>query len=350
MSRYHVSPGKVDEAYSLTASLLRKKFAIEEQAESKILLLRAKCLFEMGQVDDAVKHLRQILQGDPDNKEAIKEMKILRNLSRKKTEGDTAYKSRKFDDAISIYTSIIDSLKEAYDECAGRVFCAKVYFNRGACNANLRKHQECVHDCTSAIELDDEYLKAYVRRANSNLVIGGEKECQAAINDFEKAQSLASEDEYETYEEKIDEAKVALKRSKRKDLYKLLDVTKDATDSEIKKAYRKLALKLHPDRHANSSEEEKSQAEMKFREVNLAYEILSDPEKKKRYDSGVDENEIDDPHARPGGGHGGFGGGHGGIDPDLLFHMFMQQQMGGMGGGGGGGRRRARGPSGFHFH
>ena len=75
---------------------------------------------------------------------------------------------------------------------------------------------------------------------------------------------------------------------------------------------RKLALKWHPDRHASSSEEEKKKAEAVFRDVNLAYEVLSDPAKKQRYDDGVEEQDLDNPHAQPGGMHS-HGGGMGGI-------------------------------------
>lgn len=88
-------------------------------------------------------------------------------------------------------------------------------------------------------------------------------------------------------------------------------------------------MKWHPDRHANSSEEQKKEAEEKFRSMNLAYEVLSDPVKKKRYDDGVDEQDLDNPHAGPG-GHGGFGGFHGGgIDPSIFMNMFNHQKGGG---------------------
>ena len=110
---------------------------------------------------------------------------------------------------------------------------------------------------------------------------------------------------------------------------------------------RKLALKWHPDRHASSSEEEKKKAEAVFRDVNLAYEVLSDPVKKQRYDDGVEEQDLDNPHAGMH-SHGGGMGGMGGIDPEVLFQMFMQQQ-GGMGGMGGGSRRGGGMPGGFHF-
>jgi DnaJ family protein C protein 7 len=132
--------------------------------------------------------------------------------------------------------------------------------------------------------------------------------------------------------------------AKRKDLYKILGVARDADEKEINKAYKKAALLYHPDKQAGKSDEERSAAEAKFKAIGEAYEVLSDAEKKARYDSGVDVEDLDNPHAGPGGhgGGGGFHGGHGGIDPSVLFQMFMQQQGGGGGGGG-------RGRGGFHF-
>jgi DnaJ family protein C protein 7 len=97
-------------------------------------------------------------------------------------------------------------------------------------------------------------------------------------------------------------------------------------------------MKQQPDRQ-KGTEEEKEKAEATFRDINLANEILSDPEKRRRYDQGVDEQDIDDPHAQPHGhSHGGHGG-MGGMDQEMLFEMFMRQQQAGRGRGGGG----------FHF-
>ena len=125
------------------------------------------------------------------------------------------------------------------------------------------------------------------------------------------------------------QTKTAIEMAKRKDLYKILGVTRNADIDEIKKAYRKAALMYHPDKQSGKSDQERAQADAKFKDIGEAYEILSDPEKRSRYDNGVDIEDIDNPHARPGGrGHGGHGGFHG-MDPNMLFHMFMQQQGGG---------------------
>ncbi|EGY51292.1 molecular chaperone DnaJ [Neisseria shayeganii] len=107
------------------------------------------------------------------------------------------------------------------------------------------------------------------------------------------------------------------------DYYQVLGVAKGASDSDIKKAYRKLAMQYHPDRNPDNKE-----AEEKFKEVQKAYDILSDPEKRARYDqfghAGVD------PNMGGGGGFGGFGGA-GGFD----FGDIFSQMFGGTAGGGG---------------
>ena len=119
----------------------------------------------------------------------------------------------------------------------------------------------------------------------------------------------------------------------KRDYYEVLGVEKNASDSEIKKAYRKMAQKYHPDMNPGDKE-----AEAKFKEVNEANEVLSDADKRARYDqygfAGVD------PNFNPGGfGGGGFGGGFGGFgDLGDLFGDFF-------GGGFGGGSRRQNVPT-----
>lgn len=97
----------------------------------------------------------------------------------------------------------------------------------------------------------------------------------------------------------------------KRDYYEVLGVSKTATEEEIKKAYRKLALKYHPDQNAGDKG-----AEEKFKEVGEAYEVLSDAQKRAAYDQYG--HAAFDPRARAGGGRGGspFGGFH---DPADLF-------------------------------
>lgn len=105
--------------------------------------------------------------------------------------------------------------------------------------------------------------------------------------------------------------------SEKRDYYEVLGVAKSASASEIKKAYRKLALKYHPDKNEGDAD-----AENKFKEAAEAYEVLSNSEKKSRYDQ----------FGHAGMGGGGFGGG---MNMDDIFSQFGDIFGGAFGGGGG---------------
>jgi len=114
------------------------------------------------------------------------------------------------------------------------------------------------------------------------------------------------DDQKQQAQQKLKESEVALKQSKEKNYYKILGISRQATKSEIKKAYRELALKWHPDKNTDNVEE----AEKKFQDIGEAYEVLSNDENRAKYDRGepVFENQ---------------GGGH--QDPHQFFNRHFQQ-------------------------
>merc|ERR1712045_234607 len=149
-------------------------------------------------------------------------------------------------------------------------------------------------------ELDPNYTKAALRRAKCYMET---EQYEEAIRDYERI--LKSDKSNMEYRQLLQEAKLELKKSKRKDYYKILGVEKSANEDEIKKAYRKRAMVHHPDRHSSASDDEK---------------------KRRMYDSGQD---LED-----GGGHGFHD-----VDPNSIFQAFFGGGggMGGMGGHGMGG-------------
>ncbi len=118
------------------------------------------------------------------------------------------------------------------------------------------------------------------------------------------------------------------------DYYQVLGVERNADDATIKKAYRKLAMKYHPDRNPDDKE-----AEEKFKEIGEAYEVLSDADKRAAYD------RMGHEAFKNGGMNGAGGGGFGGFtDPMDIFAQMFGGGFGGFGGFGGGGSRRQADP------
>jgi len=118
----------------------------------------------------------------------------------------------------------------------------------------------------------------------------------------------------------------------KKDFYEILGISKNATEAEIKKAYRKKAIEFHPDKNPGNKE-----AEENFKAAAEAYEVLSDAQKKAKYDQ-FGHQAFD--------GSGGFGGGHGGMNMDDIFSQFgdiFGGAFGGQFGGNSGGQRRVKG-------
>lgn len=164
--------------------------------------------------------------------------------------------------------------------------------------------------------------------------MGESGDWEAAVRELKSLQEANPQDT--SIAKELRQAELELKKSKRKDFYKIIGVEKDASENDIKKAYRKLAIVHHPDKNPDDED-----AEKRFKEIGEAYETLSDPEKRARYDSGED---LIDPSDMFGGGAGGFPGGMGGmgISPEVIFNMMNSQ-------GGGGGFSFGSGGAGSDF-
>eukprot|EP00605_Chrysophyceae_sp_TOSAG23-4_P000491 GSChrysophyteH1.ASY1.ANO1.550.1 assembled CDS len=361
--------GKTEDAYNLTNQMMRSQTSCNGNTE--FMLLRAKCLTQMGDVENAVRSLQHALRTDPDNAFVRMTYKYLREVMDLKKEGDNAYRSADYESAVAEWTKCLESCIQHVDAkskaglisgpIVGAIYRAKLYCNRAQAKGKLKKYQEAVDDCTLSISTDGTFLKGYLRRAEFNFAIGGKEALNMCIQDYTKVGSLqdsngTADDDKIPVKKKIQEVQVALKRAGKKDLYRVLAVPNGADEDSIKKAYKKAALKYHPDKQATKSAKEQEDASTKFKEINEAYGILSDPAKRKRYDAGVDVENLDQPeshdqfHGGMRGGGGGMPGGMGGIDPEMLFQMFGGGGMpGGMPGGMGGRRRGGGGAGGNPF-
>ena len=324
----YLALGQYGDASGMASRVLRETGDRNVEA----LYVRGMAHYYLENFDLASNHFRTGVQYDPDHAKCMRMLKRVRKLTKVKAAGNAAFKARDFTGAVDAFSEALalDPDHKSYN--------AKLHANRAAAYLKLGALDEAEQDCSQAITLDPEYAKAFARRGSIRL----QKELyQEAVYDYERATSL--DPESRNFQSELRKAKKELKKSLRKDLYKILEVPKSASGAEIKKAYRKLARKWHPDKLATKSDEEKAKAEVIFKDIQLAYGILSDTEKRAQYDEGFEVSDIDNGTAghNPfggggfGGGFGGGGFGGGGIPEDIFAQMFG----GGMGGGRGG----------FHF-
>lgn len=286
----------------------------------EFLFWRGRILLYNGQQDMGKKHIKQALQVDPDFKQCQQFWKNIQKAEKAKTEAAECFQRGEIEQALKLYDDCL-----AFDPLNNSFNMAIVY--NKACGLSKVGQTDAALDALSqAIKMNPEYVKAYFKRGD--ILLETEK-FEEAIREYSKVKEFAPQTP--GLREKLKAAQLELKKSKRKDLYKILEVDKGAGPSMIKTAYRKRAVQWHPDKHANSDEATQKEAEAKFKEIGEAYAILSDPKKKEMYDSGMDVEEIE----QGGGGHGGMGG----MNPnDIFAQMFAQGGMGGMGGMGGGQR------------
>lgn len=273
--------GRVEEAGDLAVSCMHI-----EPSNADAIYVRGLCLYYSDNLDKGLVHFQRTLTLDPDHSKARNLRVKAKSLKEKKQTGNELYTAGKFREAQVVYTDAltVDPLNKDIN--------SKLYYNRALVNVKCGNINDAIRDCTAALAINGGYLKALLMRARCHNDMKNWEEC---VKDYEQALTL---EKTAATNNLLKAAKLELKKSKRKDYYKILGIERNATDHEVKKAYRKRALVHHPDRHSNASDEVKLLEECKFKEVGEAYAVLSDARKRSRYDNGQD---LDD---EPGGGHG----------------------------------------------
>ncbi|KAM3070270.1 hypothetical protein ACMFMG_010106 [Clarireedia jacksonii] len=299
------------DAQNMAMSILRNN-----SQDPEALVLRGRALYSQGENEKAMQHFRQALNCDPDYKDAVKYLRLVKKVDTLKSEGNAEFKAGRYQNAIDKYSQALEL------DPSNKGTNSKLLQNRALCKSRLKDYAAAIADCDSALQLDPTYVKAKKTKATA---LGESGNWEEAVRELKQLQEQDPQDP--SLAKEVRRAELELKKSKRKDYYKILGVDKDADETQIKKAYRKAAIIHHPDKNR-----EDEHAAERFKDIGEAYETLSDPQKRARYDSGVD---LEDPMDGFGGGMGGGGGMN--IDPEILMQMFGAQMGGGMGGGRGGG-------------
>ncbi len=245
------------EAQNIAMALLRNN-----NQDPDALVLRGRIMYAQGENEKAIQHFRQALSCDPDFKEAVRNLRMVQKLERMKQEGNSAFKLGRYQEAINTYSGALEV------DPSNKNTNSKILQNRALCNTRLKNWKQAVADCEKALELDPSYTKARKTRAKA---LGEAGNWEEAVREL-KAIHEANPAEPGIAKE-IRDAELELKKSKRKDYYKILGVNKDCTEQEVKKAYRKLAIVHHPDKNPDDEN-----AADRFKEIQEAHETLSDPQ------------------------------------------------------------------------
>ena len=339
-----LSGAKLEEADAASKELM----TAQGKRDPASLLSRARVLHYLGQTPEAEKHVGVALRLDPEHAPSARLRRSIRKAEDLKKRGNDAFKAGSWQAAIDAYSQCleVDARNAAYN--------ARVLSNRSAAWGKLGRHAEAFEDASLAIAASDKWAKGHIRRAAAGVALGDLEHLQGAVRDYNRAKEVLAEAPesdggkeaaLKEAEAGLRQAKAALKAAKRKDYYKVLELERGCSEDDIKKAYRKMALRYHPDRHSTGEEQERRKAESMFKDVSEAYGILSDPVKRQQFDEGMvpdgsgamgHPHDSDDERGHGHGhghGHGGHHGhGHGGFQPRGVPRGF-----GGFGGGGGGG-------------
>lgn len=299
----------------------------------RILEMRARFYFTNNEMASAIKHLKLCINTASDASSCTAMLKSSNNFSSNYDSASKAISKKDFDTATK-HINICEVLATKYASAESKLALSvkglkvKVLLAQG-------KKETAVNYLNDLIKASPKNDDLKIQRAELLRDLGDYDGAMIDLQDVRKRQK--NNKKVINMIEKIAEIQ---DKEKHVDYYTTLGLKHGASLKEVKDAYRKAVVKWHPDRYKEPLK--KKEAEKKMKMINKAYDVLSDPEKKKMYDLGQDpENMAPPPNGENGqqyyqGGGGGQGFQfNGGMPGGMDFGEILRQMMGGMGGGGG---------------
>ncbi|XP_076324842.1 dnaJ homolog subfamily C member P58IPK isoform X1 [Tachypleus tridentatus] len=235
--------------------------------------------YKLGEVDESLMVIRECLKLDPDHKQCFIHYKKVKKL---------AAQLRTMQDSISQndYTSCVEKANAALKTEPEMLHIVQHIKGRMChCLNKGGQPSEAISVCSEAVKLNAEDVNALCDRADAYIL---NEDYDKAKEDFQHAVNI--DEHLQRAKEGLEKTQKLVKQAKKRDYYKILGVRRTAGKREIMKAYRKLAMKWHPD---NFQGDEKKTAEKKFIDIAAAKEVLTDPEKRQKFDNGEDPLDPD---------------------------------------------------------
>ncbi|XP_033225841.1 dnaJ homolog subfamily C member 3 [Belonocnema kinseyi] len=231
-------------------------------------------LYRLGQVDEALKEIRECLKLDPEHKECFPFYKKVKKVAKLLSDATTAQEVKDSGDCIRFANRVLqqEATVKNVRYTALHLLCK--------CYAADNKVSDAIKSCDEAFRIRKE---PGILCDRAEAYLAGEM-YDDAIRDYKEALEL--DPHFQRASEGLQRAQQRQKLSESRDYYKILDVPRTASKREIVKAYRKAAQKWHPDNFQDG--EEKKRAEKKFIDIAAAKEVLTDEEKREKFDRGED--------------------------------------------------------------
>ncbi|CAI0374858.1 unnamed protein product [Linum tenue] len=282
----------------------------------------SKSYFNLGKLDDAVDLLGKIEKMGPFSdkyasrlfESSISVLATIRDLLQHKTAGNEAFRSGNYKEAVEQYSAALSSNIES------RPFAAICFCNRAAAYQAMGQLADAIADCSLSVALDGNYSKAVSRRATLHEMI---RDYGQAASDLQRfitirenrpdvgqsstpRRSTSGSKELKQYRRKLSSMEEEAKKGTTLDLYRILGVKESDSAADIKKAYRKAALRHHPDKAGQLLARSESgdglwkeivdkvhvDADRLFKMIGEAYAVLSDSDKRSKYDHEEDIRKL----------------------------------------------------------
>ncbi|KAI9738208.1 MAG: hypothetical protein M1834_008706 [Cirrosporium novae-zelandiae] len=335
---------------------LKHALQINPESTEPHLKISSMLFYSLGDTEQGLAQIRKCLHSDPDSKACSRLYKREKKIDKKWSNAKILMEKRQFNNAVKVLVGEEGLIAEVNRDVKDGIEAGTIHRNAPnelyydleemACEAyyetnNLKRASPF---CKKVLAHRPTSLHALLAQAKDQLSASSYEDAIRTLNTAKEAHPEAAQS---TIDPLLQKAHVDLKRASQKDYYAVLGVHSDADDRTIKKAYRQLTKKHHPDRAMANGEISKEEAEKKMAAINEAYEVLSDPELRARFDRGDDPNSQEAQHQHPfqqGAPFGGqqfvfrsSGGGQGGQHFKFSggFPGGGFQFPGGFGGGGG---------------
>merc|ERR1711973_101916 len=266
--------------------------------------------YQIGEAEESLIEIRECLKLDPEHKDCYPFYKKLKKVAKYLNKAKESREQQEWNECVE------NAQKVLSNEPTVEGIRFHAYDRLCHCQKEAGNAAESRKACGEAIKIEPDEPRLYCDRAEAYLL---EDMFDEAINEFRTA--LEKDDSFSRAKEGMAKAQKLQKQAGKRDYYKILGVKRSATKKEIQKAYKKLALEWHPDKF----QDEEEAAEKNFMDIAAAKEVLTDAEKRAKYDSGEDpldpEGGGGDHPFRQGGFHFPGGNPFGGGPFQFKFHF-----------------------------